>query len=338
MKHIDFFREHHKMPNEEVIGFVDGWIGATFGKGPAHHGILVLTDHRVSFVRSGFVGSFFQAINLDRINSVEFQTKMTRSVAIFHTSHDHLEFKSFDTEDLRSLVKGADHIRMAGSSHGGVRRSGQTLAELEQLLELREAGELSPNEYVAAKSHLLKHGTLLAKVPVTNSRPMPRKDSFPSWWRVAAGVVGLMIVGGYLTGKDTNSQDVRRNVVHPASVKVAAAETILPAPVITVEHTEAVCKASIAAIMGRPPSIISTRPLETGVVGVSYTRSNDGSVWRYRCKLSADRVIWASDTGRWRDNPADEIVRFSLSGNSLTISQIFSDGSSSQEGYSLSDL
>ncbi|MBZ7924308.1 hypothetical protein LAC81_26645 [Ensifer adhaerens] len=139
MNHIDFFRKHHKLPNEEVIGFVAGWNGATSGINPKHHGILVLTDCRVSFVRHGFVGSCFRATELDRIRSVEFQSRMMRVVATFHTSYRRdLVFSSLNTTDLRSLVNGVNHIRLNAIARGCVGVGG-AFAEIEELLDLREA-------------------------------------------------------------------------------------------------------------------------------------------------------------------------------------------------------
>jgi len=51
-----------------------------------------------------------------------------------------------------------------------------------------------------------------------------------------------------------------------------------------------------------------------GIIDLYYIREGDGKKWTFRCKANAGRIIWASETGRWRDNPADEIIKYKLAG------------------------
>lgn len=97
---------------------------------------------------------------------------------------------------------------------------------------------------------------------------------------------------------------------------------------------EAVCKAAIAAIMGRDPATIKATRGVDGVVETSYVRPGDGTRWSQRCRLEGDKVVWASDTGRWRDSPADEVITFSVGPDrSVTIKQTYQDGSASEETF-----
>ena len=95
-----------------------------------------------------------------------------------------------------------------------------------------------------------------------------------------------------------------------------------------------VCRAGIAALMGREPSIISARQVG-GIAHLSYVRPDDGTRWSYRCRLVGARILWASDTGRWRTHPADEVMSFNeLSLDQLEVRLHFSDGSSAIKSYS----
>ena len=96
---------------------------------------------------------------------------------------------------------------------------------------------------------------------------------------------------------------------------------------------EQICKDAIAAIMGQSPTIISITKTESGVVYLNYVRQNDGSRWSYRCKLEGDRVIWASETGRWRTDGYDDKITHRINDNSVEIIQRFSDGSSSTKTF-----
>lgn len=85
-----------------------------------------------------------------------------------------------------------------------------------------------------------------------------------------------------------------------------------------------ICKATIAVMMGRSPSIITVVRTEGDVVFLRYTRA-DGTKWANRCSVSpaAKRVHWATEPGRWRNMPEDGRMSYSLSadGGTVTIVQ-----------------
>ena len=103
-----------------------------------------------------------------------------------------------------------------------------------------------------------------------------------------------------------------------------------------------VCKAAAASMFGRDHKIMKLDKVESGIAYVHYIRKDDSTRWAIKCKLINDQVMWASDnpdsTGRWRDNPADSVVKYSVSGKKLTISEVYSDGSSTDNTYPLKDL
>lgn len=98
-----------------------------------------------------------------------------------------------------------------------------------------------------------------------------------------------------------------------------------------------ICKAGIGKTMGRDPAIMRTRP-SGGFTVVSYVR-DDGELWTYRCRIQGDRIVWASETGRWRTHPADEVLTFAETpdGN-LRVDERYSDGSGSSKIYSAAEL
>lgn len=102
-----------------------------------------------------------------------------------------------------------------------------------------------------------------------------------------------------------------------------------------------ICKAGISLVMGRDPSIIKTKVVGDEVK-VSYVRSDDGSVWKYKCKLEGPRVLWGADPGRWRNHPADEPMFYSVRGEGesarLTVEERYQDGSSRTKTFNVADL
>jgi hypothetical protein len=79
------------------------------------------------------------------------------------------------------------------------------------------------------------------------------------------------------------------------------------------------------------------------IVFLSYTRQDDGTNWKYRCRVDGQRIIWASDPGgRWRTHPEDEQLFFRVVkariGSQLEVEERYSDGSSTKDTFSFEDL
>lgn len=78
--------------------------------------------------------------------------------------------------------------------------------------------------------------------------------------------------------------------------------------------------------MERAPKIIRAKD-DGDIVRLSYVRENDGSLWEYRCKIEGSEIIWASKSGRWRTDPADEKLRYKAGAKSVTVDYVSADGS-----------
>lgn len=102
---------------------------------------------------------------------------------------------------------------------------------------------------------------------------------------------------------------------------------------------ERICKAAIGTIMGRHPKIVKVTNSKDGIVYLNYVRPDDKSKWAFRCRLDGSRVIWASDPGRWRTDPRDEKVSYKIEGDTLTVTENYSNGTvATQESFRLKQL
>ena len=99
-----------------------------------------------------------------------------------------------------------------------------------------------------------------------------------------------------------------------------------------------ICIATIASTMGRDPLIIKIDSFKGNVTYLSYVRQGDGKKWAYRCKVDDNKVVWASDTGRWRDGQYDSIITFSVNGNKINVFEKYDDGSGETKTYNSSQL
>jgi hypothetical protein len=96
---------------------------------------------------------------------------------------------------------------------------------------------------------------------------------------------------------------------------------------------EAICRTAIASIMGRDPKIVQVTRVAGDILFLSYVRPIDNFIWDYRCKIHGNRVIWASEPGRWREDSKDDKVFFEIvgGGKQLRIIEDHGDGSAAKE-------
>src|SRR5579863_6395411 len=73
---------------------------------------------------------------------------------------------------------------------------------------------------------------------------------------------------------------------------------------------EAICRAAIAAIKDRDPKAIKVALTKGDVFFLTYARPIDSFVWTYRCRIEGNRVVWADEPGRWRNDPKDDRISF----------------------------
>jgi hypothetical protein len=104
---------------------------------------------------------------------------------------------------------------------------------------------------------------------------------------------------------------------------------------------EQVCKAAVAKMFYKDPSIISTSE-GRNFVTLTYTRKSDGSEWKYRCKVDGNNISWAGFIdgawGRWRTGPSDARVTYEVNGKNLSISEKYPGSKASVRSYRVSEL
>jgi len=97
---------------------------------------------------------------------------------------------------------------------------------------------------------------------------------------------------------------------------------------------EAICRTAIASVTGRDPKLVQITRIDGDILFLSYVRPVDNFVWDYRCRIEGNRVIWASEPGRWREGPKDDKLSFedvSGTGRQLRIIDDHGDGSVTNE-------
>lgn len=142
--------------------------------------------------------------------------------------------------------------------------------------------------------------------------------------------------------QDTNTQNMSLNVIAQPDEAAVNNGPTAKAPISTRDRARA-CRAAIADLNGRSPSIVKVVSDDGEIVRVRYKRPDDGKVWTSDCRFDGTTVMWravdafgpGSGTRRWRDNPADEKITFSIDGSKVTITTTYPDGSGGSESYTM---
>jgi hypothetical protein len=98
-------------------------------------------------------------------------------------------------------------------------------------------------------------------------------------------------------------------------------------------ETEAICRTAIASMTDRNPKIMQVSRTDGDVLFLTYVRPIDNFVWTYRCRIEGNRVVWATEPGRWRQGPKDDEILFEIveGGRQLRIIENHRDGSTTRQ-------
>jgi hypothetical protein len=110
-----------------------------------------------------------------------------------------------------------------------------------------------------------------------------------------------------------------------ASLPVASAEQTF--------ETKTICRAAMAMITGRDLKLFQTADAPDGTIALTYARAFDNFVWAYHCRLEGNRVIWADEPGRWRQDAKDDRISFEVVGTQLRITRTPVNGAATHEEF-----
>lgn len=98
-------------------------------------------------------------------------------------------------------------------------------------------------------------------------------------------------------------------------------------------EAEAICRTAVASVTGRDPKIMQVTRADGEVLFLAYVRPIDNFVWAYRCRIEGNRVVWATEPGRWRVDPKDDEILFEVidGGKQLGIIENHRDGSTTRQ-------
>ncbi|QSP94014.1 hypothetical protein LPB19_12530 [Marinobacter salinisoli] len=170
-----------------------------------------------------------------------------------------------------------------------------------------------------------------AKPKAFKRNPMSAKQKLQ-----VVGVVFVVLVLSNFIPKDKGRSD---DYVDYREDKAVALPDFPASPSKDLEQK--ICKASIATAFTKSPDSISTE-FKSGIVELSYRRESDNSLWRYRCNVEHEVVVWAGfidgDWGRWRNARGDAKITYSIVGSEIEISEQYPGAKASINSYKMAEL
>jgi hypothetical protein len=110
-----------------------------------------------------------------------------------------------------------------------------------------------------------------------------------------------------------------------ASLPAAAAEQPF--------EPKAICRAAMAVITGRDLKLFQAADVPDGTISLTFARPFDNFVWSYHCRLEGERVIWADEPGRWRQDSKDDRISYEVLGTQLRITRTPVNGAATHEEF-----
>jgi hypothetical protein len=125
----------------------------------------------------------------------------------------------------------------------------------------------------------------------------------------------------------------QRHFVSRLTAFVMLSAGLSPASAAPSFETEAICRTAIASMTDRDPKIMQVSRTDGGVLFLTYVRPIDNFVWTYRCRIEGNRMVWATEPGRWREDPKDDEILFEVvdGGKQLRIIENHRDGSTTRQ-------
>lgn len=119
------------------------------------------------------------------------------------------------------------------------------------------------------------------------------------------------------------------------TVVTALSAGLSPASAAPAFEAAAICRTAIASVADRDPKAMQISRTVGDILFLTYARPIDNFVWTYRCRIDGNRVIWASEPGRWRDGPKDDKILFEEvgGGKQLRIIANHRDGTSTKQVF-----
>lgn len=150
-----------------------------------------------------------------------------------------------------------------------------------------------------------------------------------AWQRFAlASVLTFLGACQGSAGEDGPSPDsAAKSVTDRTTPSTARQATVEP---VTAEQAASICKKAMAVLFGQSMDIMKAEQQPGDIIRISYRRASDRTLWTNDCRLDGNRIMWrsvdatpGSGPGRWRDDPADGLLSYTINGNDIEVVETY---------------
>lgn len=116
---------------------------------------------------------------------------------------------------------------------------------------------------------------------------------------------------------------------------------VLSFPVYAMEkklQDDDICRATISTIFDQKVEDVSIVRQQKDVVVLKVPRSETVTVTRFKCAVKGENIIWATETGSWRNTAIDSKISYKTKDNVLVIEEAHTNGSAFEKAFDIKKL
>lgn len=99
-----------------------------------------------------------------------------------------------------------------------------------------------------------------------------------------------------------------------------------------------ICRAAIATIFNKKVSTVSIGRIQKNIIYVSFAGEEGDKTTRFKCYLDSKEIVWATETGSYRNTDIDSVIDYETKNNILTVRETHKNGSAYRQTFDIKKL
>lgn len=120
---------------------------------------------------------------------------------------------------------------------------------------------------------------------------------------------------------------------------------MMPHPVLAQKvklGDDQICRAAIATIFNKKVETVTIERLQRfsgqNIAYISFEPEEGDKTTRFKCYVGGKQIIWATETGAYRNTDIDSVIDYEVKGNVLTVRETHKNGSIYRQAFDIKKL
>ncbi len=99
-----------------------------------------------------------------------------------------------------------------------------------------------------------------------------------------------------------------------------------------------ICRAAIATIFNKKVETVSIGRHQKNIFYISFAPEEGDKTTRFKCYLNGKEIVWATETGSYRNTDIDSVIDYETKDNVLTVRETHKNGSVYRQAFDIKKL